>query len=192
MPPLVKIVIDLDAQADMVKRHRYGVIEAVEGRFHRLMLRPYPKLVSIPEVLLAGWLRKYRPGDRCLLFYDQPWRFPNFLTLKYFVSSRDTTYATCCRVMEALEEVARIKQTDAILATVANWRISRRLLARWGWEPHCRSRWKRRYIRRFYGDYPPRPAWLQPGGEPEGAQSAQKPELETRSLSHSGCGASGN
>jgi hypothetical protein len=158
--PLFETVTDLNAQRDALKSRRHGVVEAVDGRFHRVVLRPFPKMVSIPEVLLGEWLHKHRPGDRCLLYYDQPWRFPNFLSVKYIVSGRETSYGTCCRVLEALDEIARIKGTDALLASVANWRISRRLLARWGWEPHCRSWWRRHYIKRFYGNYPPPPAWL--------------------------------
>lgn len=182
--PLMDIVTDLNAQAEVVRIRRYGVIEAVEGRFRRIVLRPFPKLVSLPEVLLAGWLRNCRPGDRCLMFYDQPWRFPNFLTVKYVISSRDATYATGCRIKEALEEVARIKGTDAILATVANWRISPRFLARWGWEPHCRRRWQRHYIRRFYGNYPPRPEWLRDVAET--AQDGKDLQAEVLSPVHSG------
>ena len=160
MRPLFESVTDLNSQPDALNLRRHGVIEAVDGRFCRVLLRPFPKMVSIPEVLLGGWLRRRRRGNRCLLFYDQPRRFPSFLSVKYIVSSRETTYGTCCRVLEALDEIARIKGTEALLASVANWRISRRLLARWGWEPHCRSRWRRHYIKRFYGSYPPPAAWL--------------------------------
>jgi hypothetical protein len=55
-----------------------------------------------------------------------------------------------------LDEVARLKASDAILCDVWNWRISDRLLARWGWQPHKPDRWHRHFIKRFYGVYPPR------------------------------------
>lgn len=158
---LFQDIRDIDADAESLRRRRYGVIEAIDGRFHRVLLRPFPKLISIPEILLLGGLtHRRRSGNRFLLYYDQPRRFPNFLAVKYIVSTRHTTYATCCRALEALDEIARIKRTDALLANVANWRISRRLLTRWGWQPHCQSRWQRHYIKRFYGEYPRRPAWL--------------------------------
>jgi hypothetical protein len=70
------------------------------------------------------------------------------------VSGRGTKLRTVCRALEALDAIARIKRSDAILCDVANWRISREILARWGWEPHCPSRWHRHYIKRFYGIYP--------------------------------------
>ena len=105
----------------------------------------------------TGWgsrRHRERPGDRCLLYYNQPRRHPNFLALKYIVSHRDCTLATVQRRVDVLDEVARIKRSDAILCDVWNARISDRLLARWGWEPHSPSRWHRHYIKRFYGVYP--------------------------------------
>jgi len=136
------------------------VIEAIEGRFRRVVLRPYPKLVSLPEIsLFGGWHHGRRPGDRCLLYYDQPRRFPNFLAIKYLVSARGTAWGTLRRVSEALDEIARLKRADALLCTVANARISTEVMHRLGWERHCPSRWYRHYIKRFYGDYPPPAGW---------------------------------
>ena len=57
---------------------------------------------------------------------------------------------------EVLDEVAWLKRTDALLCDVWNERISPRLLARWGWEPHKPQPWHRNYIKRFYGTYPVR------------------------------------
>ena len=53
-----------------------------------------------------------------------------------------------------LDEIARIKGTDAIVAELSNLRISDRLARRWGWEPHVPSSRRRHYIKRFYGSYP--------------------------------------
>ncbi len=94
------------------------------------------------------------PGDRCWLYFNQPWRHSNFLALKYVLSLRDCTFATSRRAALTLDEVAHIKRSDAILCDAWNLRISERLLARWGWEAHKPSRWHRHYIKRFYGQYP--------------------------------------
>ena len=59
-----------------------------------------------------------------------------------------------------LDEIARLKGTDAIVAEVRNLRISERLLRRWGWESHMPTSRRRHYIKRFYGTYPdPQAAW---------------------------------
>ena len=152
---LFESITSLAEGEDALCRRAYGVIEVVEGRFCRVRLRPFPKIVSLPEILLLGrWSHRHRSGDRCLLYYDQPRRHGNFLVIKYLVSTRGTQLATIHRALDVLNEIARLKGSDAILADVSNWRISRRALARRGYEPHSPSRWHRHYIRRFYGKYP--------------------------------------
>lgn len=162
MTPLFEIVGDLRQGANVLRRRSHGVIEVVDGRFHSIRLRPFPKLISTPEVIFLG--ARYhgrRPGDRLLLYYDQPWRFPNYLTLKYVVSARQTSLGTLTRALDVLDEIARLKQSDALLCDVGNWRITTNVLRRWGWQQHCPSRFHRHFIKRFYGAYPTRPRWLQ-------------------------------
>jgi hypothetical protein len=53
-----------------------------------------------------------------------------------------------------LDRIAELKRTDAILCDAANTRLSDRLLRRFGWEPHKPERWRRNFIKRFYGVYP--------------------------------------
>jgi hypothetical protein len=146
---------DLALAAELVRRRRYGVIEAVSGRLIAVRFRPWPKWVSLPEALFLG--KRYherRPADHCRLFFNQPRRYSNFLAVPYGVCGRGTRLATLNAALSALDEIARIKGTDALLADVANFRISPRALARYGWVAHKPSRWHRHYIKRFYGVYP--------------------------------------
>ncbi len=159
MPRLFETVTDLTEGAEVLRRRRYGVIEVVQGQFRRVLLRPLPKIVSIPDALIVGgWHHRCRSGDRLLLYYNQPRRFPNFLAVKYAVSSRQTRLGTVTRALAVLDEIARLKRSDALVCEVDNGRITTKLLARWGWQPHCPSRRRRHYIKRFYGEYPPPPA----------------------------------
>jgi hypothetical protein len=161
MPPLFQSVADVVADSEILRNRRYGVIEAAEGEFCRVRLRPFPSLALAPEMLLLGrCYHRYHRGDRCLLYYNQPFRFPNFLAVRYLVSGRATSLRTISRALDVLEEVARLKRTDALLCDVANSRISSGLMTRLGWEPHCPSRWHRHFIKRFYGDYPPKAEWI--------------------------------
>ena len=155
MPPFFETVTDLGAQADVVRRRRYGVIEVAEGSFQRLLLRPLPKFYTPFDYFLRGeGYHRSQPGDRCLLYYNQPRNFSNFLALKYVVSTRDATLATFRGALDVLDQIAEIKRTDALLCEVANFRISDRLMGRRGWAPHAPARWRRNFIRRFYGVYP--------------------------------------
>jgi hypothetical protein len=160
--PIFASIADLTHNAEALIRHRYGVIEVVDGQFQRVLIRPWPKILVGPEVLWFGqWLHQRRRGDRLLIYYNQPRRFSNYLALAYAFSSQKTWMRTIRVGLEALDEIARLKQSDALLCDVGNWRISDRFMRRWGWEPHCpRSWWHRHYIKRFYGTYPTRPAWL--------------------------------
>jgi hypothetical protein len=164
--PLFETVTDLAEGAETLRRRRYGIIEVADGHFRRVVLRPFPKIVSAPGVLLfGGWQHRRRGGDCFRLYYNQPRRFSNFLVLKYIESARDTGMATATRALAVLDEIARRKGSDALLCDVSNWRITPKLLDRFGWTPHCPSRFHRHFIKRFYGSYPTPPAWLL-GSEP--------------------------
>jgi hypothetical protein len=154
-------VTDLVHEAEALRRRQYGMIEAIDGRFVRVVLRPFPKVFVVSAAL--PWTSPgERPlqGDCCRLYYNQPRSLPNFLALKYVVSGRAGTVATFRRVLEALDEIARIKGTDAIVCDAMNWKLSDRLMVRGGWESHCPSRWHRNFIKRFYGSYPSRAGWV--------------------------------
>jgi hypothetical protein len=148
-------IINFDAGRDRIRARRYGVIETVGGELRSITLRPWPKLVSLPELWPLG--PRYHPAgdtDRCLLYYNQPWRMRNFLALRYVVSTNGTSYRTFRAALQVLDGIAELKRTDAIVCDAANMRLSDRLMARLGWEPHKPQRWHRNFIRRFYGKYP--------------------------------------
>lgn len=151
----IEKVIDMDAGQARIRARRYGVIETTGGELRAIHLRPWPKLVSLRELWPLG-PRYHRGGaaDRCLLYYNQPRRMPNFLALKYVISTSGTSYRTFRAALKVLDQVAALKQIDAIVCDAANVRLSDRLMARFGWEPHKPQCWHRNYIRRFYGVYP--------------------------------------
>ena len=153
--PLVETVTDIYLQADVLLCRPYGVIEMRDGVLRRVVLRPFPKYVSLFEALFWGnFCHRRLSGDRLRLFYNQPRQYPNYLSLKYAVSSRDTSLASIFGALAVLEEIARIKESDAILLDAANFRISDRFLRRQGFERHTKARYHRNYIKRFYGEYP--------------------------------------
>lgn len=152
---LWQTISDWDEAIEVVRRRRYGVIEASTAEFKAIHFRPWPKLLAWPEVWPVG--SSYHASgqaDRCLLYFNQPWQCPNFLALKYVVSTHGSSYATFRTALNILDAVAQIKQTDALLCDAFNSRLSDRFLQRMGWEPHKPQRWHRNFIRRFYGEYP--------------------------------------
>lgn len=157
MATWVTTITDFNAPAaiDALRRRRYGVIETACGQVVAIHLRPWPKLLSWPEIWPTGASYRARgDADRCLLYYNQPRGHSNFLALKYIVSTAGTSFPTLRAAVDELDRIAELKRTDAILCDAANLRISDRLLARFGWEPHAPGRWRRNFIKRFYGVYP--------------------------------------
>lgn len=144
------------ANAEIVRARRYGYFDVVDERLARVVFRPWPKITSIPDVLLfgEGWHRRRR-GNWMRVYFNQPRRASNFLAVTYVRSTRDCTYANALAAARILDEIARIKASDALICDVGFSRISDRLLERWGWSPLSKRRFHRNYIKRFYGQYPP-------------------------------------
>jgi len=171
-------VHDPTTNVEPLRRRRYGVIEVRDGRLIGIHLRPWPKYISLPAISFFGHgYHRQRPGNRCWLYYNQPRRHSNYLILKYIVSARDTTIGTARGALTVLDEIARIKHSDALLTDASNARISDRLLARWGWEPHLASRWHRHRIKRFYGDYPAASGLAARLLSQDGSQPPQDPRI---------------
>jgi hypothetical protein len=148
-------IYDFNLGRERIRAHRYGVIETAGGELRAVHLRPWPKLLAMPELFPLGPKYHLRgEKDRCLLYYNQPRQMGEFLALKYIVTTFETSFRTFRAALMALDAVAEIKQIDAIVCDAANVRLSDRVMARLGWEPHKPQRWHRNYIRRFYGVYP--------------------------------------
>jgi hypothetical protein len=157
----IESIADIFDRAEVLRRGRYGVIEMADGRFRRIRLRWFPKIISASEIwFLGSTFHDRRAGDRLWLYYNQPRRHPNYLVLKYVISTRHGTLASLVRALDVLDEIARLKRSDSLLCDAANGRISARVMQRYGWTPHCPSRWHRHFIKRFYGAYPARAEWL--------------------------------
>ena len=86
---LCETIRDLENEsAERLRARRHGVIETAGGELQAIHLRPWPKLVSLPELWPLGSRYHARgEADRCLLYFNQPRRMPNFLALKYVVST---------------------------------------------------------------------------------------------------------
>jgi hypothetical protein len=151
MPRWFETVTDLadEQQRALVGRRRYGRIEMSDGCLERILLRPLPKLAAPFDLAWGRLVHRSAAGNRCWLYYNQPPGLDQFLALKLVVSTREATLASFRGALEVLDEVARIKQTYAIVCDAAYWRISDRLLTRWGWQAHKPQRWHRNFIKRF-------------------------------------------
>ena len=149
---------ELSLDRDRLQACRHGMIAAEGGRVRAIHVRRFGRSASWLGIALVGSrLHRRRKGDRCYVYFTQPRSCPDYLSLTYVWSTGDCSLRTLRAAMAALDTVAQIKRSQAIVCDVWNWRISDRLLKRAGWEAHCTMRWHRNHIKRFYGQYPARP-----------------------------------
>lgn len=143
-------ITDVISAKDVVRRRRFGVIESRSGVLAAIHFRPFPTLASLPEAgfdrLARNWRRK---EDRCWVYFNEPRSCPGYLTLAYFLSSTGTSLATVQAALKALDEIAKIKRSDAIVCDASNLRLTDRMLARFGYENHAPKLTGRHFIKRF-------------------------------------------
>lgn len=136
--------------ASAVRARRYGLIEARDGVFRALHFRPFPKFASHAEAWLDRVTRNWRRAeDCCWLYFNEPRSCPGFLTLAYVVSSGKARVATVQASLAALDEIARLKRSDAIVCDASNLRLSDRMMTRYGFVRHAESLAGRNFIKRF-------------------------------------------
>lgn len=152
---LFQTITDFNQGRELIAKRAYGVIEVAAGELVGIHLRPWPKIISVVEAKwMGGWQHERRERDHCLMYYNQPLSHRNFLALKYIVTSLGTTFKTMRRTLIVLDEIAKLKRTDAMVAEVTNPRISDRTVERYGWVKHLENQKGRHFIKRFYGQYP--------------------------------------
>lgn len=151
---------NLCGEVDAVARWRAGTIVTASGRLVHARQRWMRYKAS---QLRVWWDKNHRERsiDRCQLFFHQAPGAPDFLVVGYVAGGEKCSLSTFYCALVALDEIARIKGSHAIVAEATNSRLSDRLFRRWGWERHCLNLRGRHYIKRFYGKYPSiGPLWL--------------------------------
>lgn len=131
-----------------------GVIMVESGELRAIRRRWWPRLVSgIEATWWAARRLKAAGRDECRLFWSAPRSAPGYLTLKYVWSGAGTRFGTFRTAVAALDQIAWLRRSEAIVCEVFNPRISNRLLVRWGWEQHLLLSGRRHWIKRFYGEW---------------------------------------
>jgi hypothetical protein len=153
---MLACVSSIDLSAPWLRQRCHGVIEIQNGRLHALRPLRFARRANLLDHWWGLWRHRHgTPCDRVRCIFHHPRSAPRYLALAYVVSWPRTRLASFRLALRILDEIARLRQVDAIVCDVANARISHRLLTRWGWEPHAPQRWHRNYIKRFYGNFPP-------------------------------------
>jgi hypothetical protein len=146
-------ITDIESSHDHLRRWRCGRIIVQDGKLIRVEHRLMCGSASMAQV---WWQMKYGRTDDDLVWldYHQPIGMPAFLTLDYIRSGKRAGYRSFIAAIHLLNEIARIRGSQAIVAHVSNGKISDRLLERQGWQRHMPQWNGRHWIRRFYDGYP--------------------------------------
>ncbi len=143
-------ITNIDSATEVVRCRRFGVVDSQRGALTAIHFRPLPKLASLPEAWFDRFARNWRrKEDRCWVYFNEPRSCPGYLTLAYLLSSTGTSLATVQAALKALDEIAKIKRSDAIVCDASNLRLTDRMLARFGYEKHAPKLCGRHFIKRF-------------------------------------------
>ncbi len=146
-------VTDPIRQADILKNWRSGRIVMRNGRLVAIRRRGF---LAAPASMIQVWCQtRFRSGEQdvCWLDYRSS-RIGGLMVLDYVRSGPSTRLATFRGACQILDEVARLRQSVAIVAHVSTEAITDRLLVRWGWQRHAGNLKGRHWIKRFYDGYP--------------------------------------
>lgn len=126
----------------------YGEIELSDGKLLRIRPRWWPRFGSHWESLQDSYVRAL-PEGLLRAYYAFPWRAPGFLSVLYAQGGPKTQYKTIARAVAVMDEIAGLRNSQAIVCQVVSNLASERLMLRWGYVPHASSLGDNHYIKRL-------------------------------------------
>ena len=141
-------VASIEGNIDRVRKWNYAELELSDGKLLGIYPRWWPRLASQWESFQDGYIRNL-PVDFCRVYYAFPRRAPGFMSVLYARSGPKTQYKTLYRAVVVMDEIARLRNTDAIVCQTISPRASERLMNRWGYVRHAFAVGENHYIKRL-------------------------------------------
>ena len=141
-------VTSMDGNADRIRSWNYGELELFDGELLGIYPRWWPCMASEWESIQDSTIRSL-PTDFCRVYYAFPKRAPGFMSVLYARSGPKTQYKTLYRGVVVMDEIARLRDSHAIVCQMINLRTSERLMNRWGYVRHALAMGDNHYIKRF-------------------------------------------
>jgi len=138
----------IEGHADELQACNYGEVLLSHGELVAIYPRWWPKIASRWEAIQHTLLRSL-PEDVCRAYYAFPRRAPGYMTVIYAHSGPNTHYRTLYRGVKVMEDIARLRNTKAMVCESVNARVDERLLNRWGYVKHAVSLGGNHYIKRL-------------------------------------------
>ena len=172
--------LDLDLQLLIVDDNSQNgnreLAQELSAVYKNITVIERPSKLGLGSALLAGLTAALATDARYLLTMDadrshDPQDVPRLMAeltagsgTALIPNSKPSSIDNCIKgVADAspdLVQASRYISGGGVTGMPSFRRISSRLAERWGWQRHKPSRWRRHFIKRFYGSYP---APLKPG-----------------------------
>lgn len=141
-------VNSIDGNADRIRSWNYGELELFDGKLLGIYPRWWPRIASEWESFRESTIRSL-PTNFCRAYYAFPKRTPGFMSVLYALSGPNTQYKTLYRAVVVMDEIARLRDSHAIVCQMINLRASERLMNRWGYVRHALALGDNHYIKRL-------------------------------------------
>ena len=141
-------VYSVEENAEKVSSWRYGEIELANGRLNAIYPRWWPRMGSLWE---SRWDNFYRtmPADHCIAYYAFPHSAPGYMSVLYARSGPNTQYKTVYSAVSTMDQIAKLRNSNAIVCQMVSQRGTERLMNRWGYVRHATSLGDNHYIKRL-------------------------------------------
>ena len=141
-------VPSIEGYSKKIRSWNYGELELSDGKLIGIYPRWWPRIGSQLESFQDSYIRTL-PNDFCRAYYAFPRRAPGFMSVLYARSGPNTQYKTLYRAVVVMDEIARLKEAQAIVCQTISLRASERLMNRWGYVRHAQSLGENHYIKRL-------------------------------------------
>ena len=130
------------------KTWRYGEIELSNGSLVAIYRRWWPRIGSQWEACQDSYIRTL-PADSCRAYFAFPVRAPGYMTVLYARGGPNMQYKTIYQAVLAMDEIAKLRDSKAIVCQVISERGTERLMNRWGYVRHAAKLRDNHYIKRL-------------------------------------------
>lgn len=138
----------IEANAEKVSSWRYGEIELFNGSLAAIYPRWWPRWGSQWESYWDSYHRVL-PADHCIAYFAFPRSAPGYMSVLYAHSGPNTQYKTIYRAVSTMDQIAKLRNSDAIVCQMVSERGTERLMNRWGYVRHALSLGDNHYIKRL-------------------------------------------
>ena len=138
----------IDGNSDRVRSWNYGELELFNGKLLGIYARWWPRIGSQWEAFQDSY-RRTLPEDHCRVYYAFPRSAPGFMSVLYARSGPNTQYKTLYRAVVVMDEIAMLRESNAIVCQAIGPRTTERLMNRWGYVSHAPALGDNHYIKRL-------------------------------------------